>query len=213
MPYLNLNVVKESSKLKNLLDSFIKHITKTNIPKNPIDTLKLSIPRNSAKLYKKQLITLNKSLQNLDGLTKIIARAYLDKLKFNILNQTFQFSPLSQIYLNYKIKKSYYTGFFLRTGYYYNSLTVLKTKDGYKVGFNDYLKIFNDPNKQAQIAYVLEYGSVVKNIKSRPLWRYTLTSLQEQINSGKLDIIKEIKDSLLQDNNLDIDLNKIKFIR
>jgi len=213
MSNLNLNVVRESSRLKITIDNLIRKLTQTNIGKKPIDTLKLTIPYTYIKLYQKQLAKLNKSLQNLDGLTKIIARAYLNKLKYNIRNQTYKFSPLSQIYLNYKIRKSYYTGFFLRTGYYYNSLSLFKIEGGYKIGFNDYLQIYDNPDQLSQIAYVLEYGSVIKNIKARPLWRNTLNDFQQQINSGKLNLAKEIKATLLKDNNLDIDLDKIGFIR
>lgn len=122
----------------------------------------------------------------IDGLDKTIAvgttkaqlsasRKLLTIVKRNIRENggSIGWPPVSDRYKRYKTNKGYDPDNLLfMTGLYYRSINIWNTKNNYYIGVKRRLK---HPGKKGsltigEIATVLEYGSMARNIKARPLW-------------------------------------------
>lgn len=82
--------------------------------------------------------------------------------------------PLSDKYMAWKKRKGYNPNSMLvLTGLYYRSINIWSKGTTHYVGLKDNIRNPKTGNKLTlvQIATILEYGSITRKIKARPLWR------------------------------------------
>lgn len=123
---------------------------------------------------------------------------YLNLLKSKIEGQSLPWTPLSQYYLEYKIKKGLDTRVLIATGDYLSQLKVQEVKGSSKgkqlfVGASP-----NDIHKPSglsmeKIAQILEYGRADGKMPARPHFRPSWEEARPKCKAIWLSIAREIR--------------------
>lgn len=118
----------------------------------------------------------------------------------HIKNQDLKWAPLSKAYLRSKTKKGLSEKKLIATSSYFQAITSIVVKGhafiGVKRGVYETQEVDEDgKNKSieiANLALIMEYGSIKRNIKPRKLWKPTMLELIKWIRDSGI-FVKEIK--------------------
>ena len=120
-----------------------------------------------AKLMKKL-----SSLGEADNMPKHLAETFMKMLTENIENNTYDFT-LSEYWTRIKKQKGWDERPFIAQGHYLNLLEVGLDDHHLAIGFPESARHPRSGMSMAELAVLLEYGRLEKNLPARPLWRNT----------------------------------------
>ena len=105
-------------------------------------------------------------------LPKYTAASYRSLLIQNILTNKYQFN-LSEAWIDFKRLRGWDLRPFMAEGTYVNSISIFSSDGHLAVGFRKNAIHPRAKMSIANLARILEYGVLDRNIPSRPLWRFT----------------------------------------
>lgn len=121
-----------------------------------------------------------------------LAQAFMVMLKKNIEENAYGFT-LSKFWERIKAQKGWDEQPFMAQGHYLNLLEIV-TRDGHlTVGFRAGTKHPRSGMSMGELAFLLEYGRLDKNLPARPLWRNTIRDFFAVMDK---DVKLEIKNIL-----------------
>lgn len=106
-------------------------------------------------------------------LPKEFAKRVFHKLKDNAYNQRLKLLPLSPKYIQWKRRQGLSTRILISTGEYVRSIQLKKVGNVWRVLVPPDLIHSGSDISMEELARVLEFGSVKRNISPRPLWALT----------------------------------------
>lgn len=134
----------------------------------------------------------NRMIDNLERDIEFASKQYLmqvgikgrDTAVEHIQKQDLNWKPLTSRYKAYKEKKKLSNKILISDSTYWQNITTFTEKDKAYIGVKRDVKD-KDGNQIANIAKVLEYGSVSRNIPARPLWSPVMMEMKKWIRENK----------------------------
>lgn len=148
--------------------------------------------------YKKFFTVLEDSaISTVATMTRELAEELVEDLKESIEYQIFDWKPLSEKYLEWKMQEGLDERIMIATGDYLDSIAVIEIVRGrgiqVRVGLPDAVATESGLTYD-QLARVHEFGSRKMKIPSRPHWRPLYKQAQRRSLEMKKEAIKEIKE-------------------
>ena len=134
----------------------------------------------SGKYDPQKLLKRLSSLGERVNMPQHLAQKFLDLLTENIRDNKYDFT-LSDYWKRIKKQEGWDERPFIAQGHYLNLLEVGLDDHHLSVGFPESARHPRSGMTMAELAVLLEYGRLDKNLPARPLWRNTLEDFFKQV--------------------------------
>jgi len=126
-----------------------------------------------------------------DSVGTIVAKAFLDKVKGNILSQSFAFDALKESYLNVKRREGLDERIFIATQTAVDALRILKINEMTVAGVKSSDRSADGKIDLEELWRVLEMGSPSHMIVARPVFELTKLELEKELENLTIQEIQK----------------------